>query len=78
MSQTALAPVEHPGFTYRDEFLPYASPVVGDDEIAEVVDALRSGWLTSGPKVKLFESLFADYVQSSHAIAVNSCTSARR
>jgi dTDP-4-amino-4,6-dideoxygalactose transaminase len=61
--------------TIRESFLPYALPSIGDEEIAEVVDSLRSGWITTGPKVKRFESNFAEYVDSKHAIAVNSCTS---
>lgn len=58
----------------RSKFLPYALPSIGEEEIAEVVDSLRSGWVTTGPKVKRFESDFADYVGAKHAIAVNSCT----
>jgi dTDP-4-amino-4,6-dideoxygalactose transaminase len=54
--------------------IPFALPSIGDKEIAEVVDSLRSGWITTGPKVKRFESDFAEYVDSRHAIAVNSCT----
>jgi dTDP-4-amino-4,6-dideoxygalactose transaminase len=60
--------------TIRESFLPYALPSIGDEEIAEVVDSLRSGWITTGPKVKRFESDFSEYVSSKHAIAVNSCT----
>ncbi len=60
--------------TVREEFLPFALPAIGEEEIAEVVDTLRSGWVTTGPKVKRFEEDFANYVQASHAIAVNSCT----
>jgi dTDP-4-amino-4,6-dideoxygalactose transaminase len=58
----------------RGAFLPFALPSIGDEEIAEVVDSLRSGWITTGPKVKRFEDDFADYIGASHAIAVNSCT----
>lgn len=43
-------------------FLPFALPEIGDDEIAEVVDTLRSGWLTTGPKAKRFEQAFAEYL----------------
>jgi len=57
-----------------EQFLPFALPCIGEEEINEVVDTLRSGWLTSGPKVKRFESEFADYIGASHALAVNSCT----
>jgi len=60
----------------RETFLPYALPSIGDDEIAEVVDSLRSGWVTTGPKVRRFESDFVEYIGSKHAIAVNSCTAA--
>jgi dTDP-4-amino-4,6-dideoxygalactose transaminase len=57
-------------------FLPYALPSIGEEEIAEVVDSLRSGWITSGPKVKRFEAEFAEYIGCQHAIAVSSCTAA--
>jgi dTDP-4-amino-4,6-dideoxygalactose transaminase len=63
-----------PNLSIRPEFLPYALPSIGEEEIAEVVDSLRSGWVTTGPKVKRFETDFAEYVGASHAIAVNSCT----
>jgi perosamine synthetase len=49
---------------------------VGDAEIDEVVSALRSGWLTTGPRVKTFEDEFAEAVGARHAIALNSCTAA--
>ena len=58
----------------RQTFLPDARPSIGEDEIAEVVDSLRSGWITMGPKVKRFEAAFAEYVGAPHAIAVNSWT----
>jgi dTDP-4-amino-4,6-dideoxygalactose transaminase len=55
-------------------FLPFCQPDIGQAEIDEVVDTLRSGWVTTGPKVKRFESDFATYIGCKHAIAVNSCT----
>lgn len=58
----------------REKYLPFALPSIGDDEIAEVVDSLRSGWITMGPKVKRFEAAFAEYVGAPHALAMNSCT----
>ncbi|HEY2012267.1 MAG TPA: aminotransferase class I/II-fold pyridoxal phosphate-dependent enzyme, partial [Bryobacteraceae bacterium] len=64
------------GQASRKTFLPYCLPLIGEEEIAEVVDTLRSGWLTTGPKVKRFEQEFATYIGAKHAIAVNSCTSA--
>lgn len=57
-------------------FLPFALPDIDEEEIAEVVDSLRSGWLTTGPKTKRFEKDFADFIGSGvQAIAVNSATS---
>jgi dTDP-4-amino-4,6-dideoxygalactose transaminase len=58
----------------RATFLPFALPQIGDEEIAEVVDSLRSGWITTGPKVRRFEADFAARVGASHAVAVSSCT----
>lgn len=58
----------------RATFLPYALPSIGEEEIAEVVNSLRSGWITTGPKVQVFETDFAEYIGASHTIAVNSCT----
>jgi len=58
----------------RDTFLPFALPSIGEEEIAEVADSLRSGWITTGPKTKRFEEQFQEYVGAKHAIAVNSCT----
>ena len=60
----------------RTEFLPYALPDIGEEEIAEVVQTLRSGWITTGPKTKEFERRMGDYLGVKHAIAVNSCTAA--
>jgi len=57
-------------------FLPFALPDISEAEIDEVVDCLRSGWLTTGPKTRRFESDFADYIGGGvEAIAVNSATS---
>jgi dTDP-4-amino-4,6-dideoxygalactose transaminase len=58
------------------DFLPFALPDIGDDEINEVVDALRSGWVTTGPKTKRFEEDFAAFLGEPglHAVAVNSAT----
>lgn len=60
----------------RDAFLPFCLPYIGEEEIAEVSDSLRSGWITTGPKVKRLQQEFAAYVGARHAIAVNSCTAA--
>lgn len=60
----------------RKTFLPFSPPLIGEEEIAEVVDTLRSDWITTGPKVKKFEQEFAAAVDAPAALAVNSCTAA--
>lgn len=60
----------------RTELLPFARPVIGEEEIAEVADTLRSDWITTGPKVKWFEQEFAAWVGAQAALGVNSCTAA--
>jgi len=62
--------------TLKQHTIPFFRPTIGDAEIESVVETLRSGWLTTGPKVKQFEAQFADRVGARHAIAVNSATSA--
>lgn len=62
--------------TLAQHKIPFFLPTIGEDEISEVVDTLRSGWLTTGKKAKQFEQEFADRVGAKHAIAVNSCTAA--
>ena len=57
-----------------DDFIPIARPQITQDEIDEVVDTLRSGWLTYGPKTQRFEREFADFVGAKHAVGVSSCT----
>lgn len=54
----------------------FAPPSIGEAEIEEVLATLKSGWLTTGPRVREFERRFANYVGAEHAIAVNSCTAA--
>ena len=57
------------------EFLPFAQPEIGDDEIDAVVSAIRSGWVTTGPKVKQFENNFSNFLGDGvEAVAVNSAT----
>jgi dTDP-4-amino-4,6-dideoxygalactose transaminase len=56
--------------------VPFFRPSIGQAEIDEVVDTLRSGWLTTGPKVKRFEEEFARAVGAPHAVALNSATAA--
>ena len=47
---------------HKPPFLPFALPEIGEEEIAEVVDTLRSGWVTTGPKARQFEQAFAAYL----------------
>lgn len=56
------------------DYLPFCRPSIGEEEIAEVVDTLRSVWLTTGPKTHAFERAFGAYTGASHSVALNSCT----
>lgn len=58
----------------REQFLPFCPPCTGEEEVREVSDAIRSGWLSMGPRVAKFEEEFAKYSGVKHAVAVNSCT----
>jgi UDP-4-amino-4,6-dideoxy-N-acetyl-beta-L-altrosamine transaminase len=58
------------------KFIPFHRPAISEDEIQSVVETLRSGWLTTGPKVKRFEEDFAAYLGCRHAVAFNSGTAA--
>ena len=60
----------------RDHFLPFALPDMDEAEVAAAAEVIRSGWLTTGGKVRAFETAFAERVGARHAIAVNSCTAA--
>ena len=58
----------------QDEFLPFARPNISDEAIAEVVDCLKSGWITTGPRVQKFEEALQDYLKAPHALAISSAT----
>ena len=60
----------------RSEFLQFAPPLIGDEEIEEVVKTLRSGWITTGERARRFEEEFAAYVGAPAALALNSGTAA--
>ena len=60
----------------RETFLPFSPPSIGDAEIAEVVDTLRSRWITTGPKVKRFEQEMTARLNAPAALAVSSGTAA--
>lgn len=61
-------------YVKRKEFLVFGKPFVGEEEIEEVVNTLRSGWWGTGPKTQLFEEEFAKYAKAKYAISVNSAT----
>jgi dTDP-4-amino-4,6-dideoxygalactose transaminase len=58
----------------RESFLTFGSPKIEEDEIKEVVECLRSGWLSTGPRVGRFQDMFRVYIGSKYALALNSCT----
>jgi len=60
----------------RNSFLPFSPPLIQEEEINEVVNALREGWITTGPRVKRFEEEFACLTGAAGALAVNSGTAA--
>ena len=60
----------------RSTFLPFSPPLIGEEEISEVVDTLKSDWITTGPKVKIFENEFLKYIGSQDALATASATDA--
>ena len=59
----------------RQQFLIFGNPIIEQEEIDEVVASLRTGWLSTGPKVAAFEDGFRQYIGSKHALALNSWTS---
>lgn len=60
----------------RKKFLPIATAVFGREEEKEIIDTLRSGWITLGPKTKKFEELLVEFTGAKYAIALNSCSAA--
>jgi len=60
----------------RREFIGFSPPLLGEDEEKEVLDTLRSGWISTGPKTQKFEEAAVDYLGAKFACAVNSCTAA--
>ncbi len=59
-----------------EEFIIFGAPLIGQEEIDEVVDTLKSGWLSTGPKTKKFEEHLKKYIGIPYGVATNSCTSA--
>jgi perosamine synthetase len=66
----------HGGRPVRSRVLPYGRHTIADDDVAAVVDSLRSGWLTTGPGVERLEQAIAERVGARHAVAVSSGTAA--
>ena len=64
------------GNSIRNDFLPISKPTIEKEEIDAVVEVLKSGWLTTGPKVKEFEENISKYTNAKHSIAFTSCTGA--
>lgn len=64
------------GSPVRGSFLPFHQPLLDSDDERAVVETLRSGWLTTGPRTKSFEQELAAYTGSKRCVAVNSCTAA--
>lgn len=58
----------------RKKYLAFSPPLIEDEGTGEVIDTLKSGWITTGPKTQKFEQEFAEYVGARYAIALNSCT----
>jgi dTDP-4-amino-4,6-dideoxygalactose transaminase len=58
----------------RSQFLLFSPPSVGEEEVEEVAHTLRSGWITTGPKTRLFESAFRSLVEAPDSVGLNSCT----
>ncbi|GAB2454437.1 aminotransferase class I/II-fold pyridoxal phosphate-dependent enzyme [Nocardia tengchongensis] len=76
MERVLVTPALCGGQPVRQEPLPFALPLLGEAEEAEVLDTLRSGWLTTGPKSRRFEAMIAEYTGARFAVATNSCTGA--
>jgi dTDP-4-amino-4,6-dideoxygalactose transaminase len=64
------------GAPVRPSFLPFHQPLIDADDEQAVLETLRSGWITTGPRTKRFEKEFAAYTGAGHCVAVNSCTAA--
>lgn len=62
------------GKPVREKFLVFGQPVLGQEEIDEIVETLKSGWIGTGPRTQRFEKAFSDYIGTDTALAVNSCT----
>jgi UDP-4-amino-4-deoxy-L-arabinose-oxoglutarate aminotransferase len=64
-------------YTRRETFLPFTRPMVGQEEIAEIIDSIESGWITTGPKAARFEEALQAYNGVAHCLTMNSATTAQ-
>jgi len=64
------------GAPVREKFLPYALPLTGEDEKREMIAALESGWITTGPRTRKLEAALVEYTGAAHVVCVDSCTAA--
>jgi dTDP-4-amino-4,6-dideoxygalactose transaminase/nucleoside-diphosphate-sugar epimerase len=76
MKRLMATPVDEGGEPVAPHFIPLSRPFLGPEEEGAVIEAMRSGWLTSGPKVEAFEKAFCETVSAPAAVAVASCTAA--
>jgi dTDP-4-amino-4,6-dideoxygalactose transaminase len=60
----------------REDFLIFGNPIIEQPEIDEVIASLKTGWLSTGPKVHRFEKMFGEYKGAAFSVALNSCTAA--
>lgn len=60
--------------TIDQPFLPFSRPSISDAAISEVIDCLKSGWITTGPRVKKFEEMLQTYLRAPHVLALTSAT----
>ena len=70
----SAVPAMDGGTPLREKFLPFCTPFIGEEEKSEVIAALESGWLSTGPRVKRFEEEAAKYIGAKNAIGISSCT----
>ncbi|MFQ5904323.1 MAG: DegT/DnrJ/EryC1/StrS family aminotransferase, partial [Candidatus Binatia bacterium] len=66
--------ISSPEIKKSNDLTPLHQPWLGEEEEKEILETLRSGWLTAGPRTREFERGFAEYIGCKHAIGLNSCT----